>query len=460
MSSTSSTSAIFTGASQFSSSLAQEIQRAVQFASLPMQQMQNNLTALESQQSTEQTLSSDFGNLQSAVSAAESAISGANAFSASSSNSSVASTSLTGTPMTGSYAVTVTKTGAYATATSSDGLAKVSDPDLASISDASRYVLSVGNSTYTIVPSGNTLTDLADALNMSGQVQATLVNIGSSTSPDYRLSLEGTQLGDLPIQLTAQNGSQPGQSLVTAESPPGAPAEYQVNGQPATPIQSNSATVTISPGVSVTLAGTGTTTVTVSQSTSALSDALSNLASAYNTAMSDLNKNRGQNGGALAGDSLVSTLSNTLRSIAGYSEGNGQISSLTSLGFSFDSNGVLSFDATAFASAINGQTAQLDAFLGSSTGGGFLQTATDALNGVMDPTSGLLTEDLSALSDEIDTTNQKISDDQNQVNTLQTNLTQQMSAADAAIATLEQQQQYMQSYFQAMQTTALSNAGL
>lgn len=460
MSSTSSSNTIFTGSSQFSSSLAQQIQQAVQVASQPMNQLQTEVRMLQSEQSAAQTLSTDFGNVQSAVSAVESAISGTSAFSASSSNSSIATATLSGTPMAGSYSVTVTSTGAYATATSDDGLAQVSDPDSGNISDASQYTLSIGNSTYSIVPSGNTLTDLADALNMSGRVEATLVNIGSSSSPDYRLSLEGTQLGNLPIQLTAVNGSHPGQSLMTAESPPGAPAEYQVNGQPSTPIPSNSAKVTISPGVSVTLAGEGSTTITVSQSTAALSNALSNLASAYNTAMSDLNKNRGQNGGALAGDSLVATLSSTLRNIAGYSDGNGAISSLTSLGFSFDSNGVLSFDSTAFATAVNGNTADLDNFLGSSSGGGFLQMATDTLNGIMDPTNGLLTQDVNALSDEINATNNQISDDEDKINTLQMNLTEQMSAADAAIATLEQQQQYMQTYFEDIQTTSLSNAGL
>jgi flagellar hook-associated protein 2 len=460
MSSTSSTNALFTGSSQFSSSLQAAITRAVSFASLPLEQMQSELTTLQSQQSEAQTLNTDFANVQSAVSAVESAITGTSAFSASvsntgssaSSSSPVASVSLTGTPSAGTYSIDVTGTGAYANSMSDDGLTTVADPTSGNISDASNYTLTVGAATYTITPSGNTLSDLADALNASGDVQATLVNIGGSSSPDYRLSLEGTELGDLPIQLTTIDGSNPGQTLMTAQSPPGAPAEYQVNGEPDLPIQSSTSTVTISPGVSVSLLDSGTATVTVSPSTEALSSAFSNLATAYNNAMSDINKNHGQSGGALAGDSLLLTLTDALQSIAGYTTGNSGISSLASLGFSFDSSGVLSFDSSAFASATSGQTAQLLSFLGSSSTGGFLEAASNALAGIEDPTDGVLTQDLSSLSSQITTENTSISDEQDKVNTLQTNLTQQMATADAAIATMEQQLVSLQGYFQAMQT--------
>lgn len=452
MSSTSSTSALFTGSSQFSSDLNAVIQRAVSFASLPLEQMQNELTTLESRQSATQTLDADFANVQSALGAVQSAITGTNAFSASVSNNAVASVTLTGTPMAGTYTVKVTSTGAYATSTSNDGLTQVSDPDSGNISDATSYSLTVGTQTTTITPSGNTLSDLADALNASGEVQATLVNIGSSSSPDYRLSLEGSQLGDLPIQLTAVNGSNPGQTLMTAQSPPGSAAEYQVNGAPSTPIESSSSTVTISPGVSVSLLGAGTSTVTVSPSTAALSSALSNLATAYNSAMSDINKNRGQNGGALAGDSILLTLTNTLENLAGYSTGNSGISSLTSLGFSFDQTGVLSFDPSAFATATNGQTAQLLSFLGSSSSGGFLEAATNALNGIEDPTNGILTQDLNSLSSQVTAQNTAITNEQDSITALQDNLTQQMATSDAAIATMEQQLISLQGYFQAMQT--------
>ena len=458
MSSTSSTNALFTGSSQFSSDLEGVIQRAVSEALAPLDQMQTDLTRLQSEQTAANTLNTDFAGLQSAVSAVESALTGTSAYQGTVSSSTVASVALSGTPMPGSYSVHVTSMGAYATSTSNDGLPTVSDPNSGNISDATSYTLTVGNNSYTITPSGNTLEDLADALSVSGQVQATLVNIGAPSSPNYRLSLEGTQLGDLPIQLTANDGTGKDQPLLTAETPPGSAAEYQVNGQPATPIQTSTPTVTIAPGVSVTLLAAGTATVSVNASTAALSNAFSQLASAYNNAMSDINQNRGQSGGALAGDSLVMTLEDTLQRIAGYSTGNSGLSSLTSLGFSFDESGVLSFNPSAFATATSGQMTQLENFLGSSTTGGFLQAATNALTGIEDPTDGILPQDLSSLSNQITAKNQAMSDKQDQVNQLQTNLTQQMAMADASIAGMEQQLQSLQGYFQALQTEELSYA--
>ena len=67
MGTTSGINALFNGTSQFSSDFQQVIQRAVQLASLPMQQMQNDLNSLTSQQSELNTLNRDFSNLQSAI---------------------------------------------------------------------------------------------------------------------------------------------------------------------------------------------------------------------------------------------------------------------------------------------------------------------------------------------------------------------------------------------------------
>src|SRR5262245_19059127 len=89
--------------------------------------------------------------------------------------------------------------------------------------------LRVGGSTYTITPTANTLSSLAHAINRDNDanVQATIVNIGSPSAPDYRLSLQGIQLGILPIELTADNGSDPG-LLLTATYTTGAQAQYRV----------------------------------------------------------------------------------------------------------------------------------------------------------------------------------------------------------------------------------------
>ena len=461
MGTTSGTSALFTGSSQFSSDLQNSIAREVSLAALPLQQMQNDLTTLQSQSSELDTLSTDFTNLQSAISQVASAI-GPNAYSASVSNDPVASVALSGTPQAGSFSITVDSLGSYSSAMSANGLPTVSDPGSANLSDATSFTLQVGDATWIITPAADTLSALADAINQTGaaKVQAITVNIGSPDSPDYRLALQLEQLGNVAVQLTANNGSNPGQTLLTQQVT-GSSATYQVNGQPSPPsppISTNSPTVTIMPGVNVTLQGTGTTTVTVGRSTSALSAAFSNLATAYNQAITDINNNRGTAGGALQGQSILSELANALNSIADYTSGNSGVSSLESLGFSFDQNGVLSFDSSAFASATAGGLAQLTNFLGSSTSGGFLGAATNTLNSVIEPTTGLLPNSLATYKTEIAQENQDIGNEQDKLNTLQTNLTQQMSAADASIASLEQETMYLTGLFSQEQSDQLATS--
>jgi len=405
-----STSAIFTGSSQFSSDFQQVITRAVSIASLPMQQVQNDLTGLQTQSSELSTLNGKFTALGSALQSLDSAL-GTGSYSASVSDTSVASAALSGTPYTGTYQIEVGNPGAYATSMSSDGLTTVADPTAAGISDATSYSLAVGTSQFTINPNSNTLSALANAINLSGaDAQATVVNIGSASFPDYRLSLQGTQLGDQPIQLTSLNGSHPNQALLTAGAK-GVSASYTVNGKPSEGIQSNTPTVTISPGVSATLLGAGTTTVTVSQSTSAVSAALSNLVDAYNAAEAEIANNRGQGTGGLNGQSILMTASSALQGMFEYSTGNNGISSLESLGITSDANGVLSFDPSAFATATAGNMSQLSAFLGSSTTGGFLQSATNAINSLTDSTSGAITTEISDVQGQITKDNQTISND-------------------------------------------------
>lgn len=448
---------IFTGSSQFSSDFANVINRAVQFASLPMQQMQNDVSSLQSQSTELSTLGSKFSALQSAVVSLGSAL-GLGSYAASATPSAggdtIATVALSGTPNPGTYTLEVDGTGSNATALSNAGTS-VTDPTLSSISDASTYTLTVGTGgSTTITPSGPTLSDLADAINNSSAgVSATVVNVGSKSAPDYRLSLQNSQLAQTTIQLTAVDGANPGQTLLTPQAQ-GAAATYRVDGEPpagSDPLSSDSATITLSPGVTATMTGTGTTTITVSRNADAVSSALSSFASAYNAVQSEIATNRGQGTGALKGQSMVMSLSSALSQIGSYASGNSGISSLSSLGLTFDSNGVMSFDASVFAGATSGQIQQLANFLGSTTTGGFLKMASDTLNGITDSTDGIIQTAISSIQGSITRENQSISDQQERVTTLQTNLTNQMAAADAAIATMEQQYSYFYSMFQAMQ---------
>ena len=260
----------------------------------------------------------------------------------------------------------------------------------------------MGGTPVTITPSGNSLSALADAINSSGaNVSATIVNLGSPSAPNYQLSLQSTQLGDITLQLN--DGTNDLMGTLSA----GAQATYQVNGQPATPISSDSSTVTIAPGVTADLLSAGNSTVTVSESSTDQANALSSFATAYNAAVDELNLNRGQGGGALTGDSLIYTLSQSLRDISGFTGGSGSVQNLTDLGLTFDDNGHLNFDQTVFSNAVASDPGDVGAFLGSPTTSGFLEVATNTLTSLGDPTNGIIETAINESNTSIDNQNRK-----------------------------------------------------
>ena len=212
--------------------------------------------------------------------------------------------------------------------------------------------------------------------------------------------------------------------------------------------------MTIAPGLTVDLLQTGDADVVVSQSSSAQANALSAFATAYNAAVDELTTNRGQGGGALVGDPIVSTLSQSLRSLAGFTGGSGAVQNLTDLGLTFDQTGKLSFDQTVFESVAASNPNDVAAFLGSPTTNGFLKSATDALNALEDPMSGIIETTKAGAQTAIDHQNQRIDDEQSRIDALTKDLTGRMAAADALIASLEQQVTYFTTLFGSMNGTS------
>jgi flagellar hook-associated protein 2 len=444
-----SSAAIFNGSSRYSSDLQQVLARAVAIASLPLQQLNNQLNTLQSRSAALDSVDGKFAALLTAIQGIGSANTST---SAAVSDETVLTAHTASTALPGSYSVHVIDPGSPTTTLSANGLPAVQNPSQESVTSASELTLTVGGDTFTIDPASNSLSALADAINTSGaNVTATIVNLGSPSAPDYRLSVQSTTLGDIAIQLN--DGSQDLLSTLST----GSQAQYQVNGQPSTPISSDSRTVTISPGLTVDLLQAGDATIQVAHTQSALSDALSSLAAAYNAAVDELAQHRGQSGGALTGDALVSTLSQSLRNLAGYAGGSGYVQNLTDLGLTFDSNGKLSFDQAQFDSVASAHPTDVAAFLGSATSGGFLQSATDLLNGLEDPLSGTIETARTSAQDQITKKNQAISDEQDRIDQLQASLTAQLSAADALIASLEQKVTYLSQLFDTMNSNARQN---
>jgi flagellar hook-associated protein 2 len=445
MSTTPTAAPTFSGQSQFAASLQQVITRAVGIASLPLDSMEATLTDLNSQQSALQGLDSVFSNLQNSISSIQTALT-SSSLTSSVSNPSIVSATLGSNAAAGTYSIEVDNLGSYSNALSDAGATAVSDPTSQGISSSTAYTLNINGSPTTITAASSSLDDLASAIDSQAgdQVQATIVNVGSSSSPDYRLSLTATKLGAQTIDLTDSSDT----SLIQVSNA-GSLASYKVAGLDTT-LTSDSRTVTLAPGLTVNLLGQSTpgqaTTVTIGNDPTALAGQFSAFAGAYNAAVDALAQYHGKGGGALEGDNIISTLTDTLQQLSNYSNGSPD-TALANFGITVDQTGQLSVDTGAFTSAANANFSALANALGGTTTGGFLQSATNLLNSAEDPVTGSLKTEENTVATEITAQNTKISNEQAQVAQLQSNITAQMVSADAAIAALESKVSYVNGLF-------------
>jgi len=435
----------FNGTSQYASTLQQVITRSVGLASLPLHELQNEQLNTTDKVTAAQSLQSVLASLNTAVQSLSDSSSNNTLATTVSDPTVIQATASTGA-LPGTYSVQVTDPGSFSTAMSNDVLPKVTDPTSQNLSPSTSFILTVGTTTYNINPSGNNLDSLAATINASGAgVQATVINIGGPSQPDYRIALQATGLGAEPIQLN--DGSTDLLHMLST----GTDASYTVNGQPNGGISSTTSTVTIAPGLTVKLETAGTSTIQVALSPTSISSGLTAFVSAFNAAHAELQKSFGQNAGALSGDSAVVTANQTLTRLIGYSgSGPGSIKSLTGLGIEFTQLGTLTFDPTKLASFSPSQLTDAISFLGSASTTGFLSSANNTLSGLLDATTGLLPNEITSLNAQFNQQAKKIQDAQNSVQTLTDNLTKQMNAADALIATLEAQTSFLTSLFNTM----------
>ena len=355
--------------------------------------------------------------------------------------------STTDGPMNGSTTLDLQRTGSASLQTQQIPVTSLSAASWDATADAagsrSTYNLVIGSSTYSFTPADNSAASVAAAINSlyGSHVHASIVDLETGGSPDYRIALQGPA-GAYDIQKTSVTSFQKEQTA-------GALAAYEIN---SSGVMNTSATrnITVSNGVTATLVGTSGNPVgiTVTRSTGALNTALSGFADAYNAAVTELGTQRGQTTGALQGQSIVNQLSNLLSSISTYSS-SGQFSGLAS---HLGTNGQITYNALTLMSADLTSSTGVTAFLGSATGGGFLKSATDALTSVEDPTTGLLKTLETDMKSQITDLGTTISTKQAAVDAMQLQMQNQMAAADALIASMEQQYSYLSGLFQAQQT--------
>jgi len=112
-------------------------------------------------------------------------------------------------------------------------------------------------------------------------------------------------------------------------------------------------------GVSLSLADTGTTTLTVARDTSGAKKAIQDFVTAYNTLNSNISSLTAydpttKQGGALLGDSTVTSIQSRIRSLLGsvLTSSSGDYTTLSQIGISFKKDGTLNLDSTKLQSAL------------------------------------------------------------------------------------------------------------
>lgn len=443
-SSSSNTSGIFTGTSAYSQDFQNVISRAVAIASMPITLLTDQQTTLSNQSNELTTIDTDFNSLQTAIQGISDAMSGSSYQTTVSDPTSV-SASVSDGVQEGVYSIQVDDVGSYATSLSTSTWDSTADPS----GNPSTYSLMVNGQSYSFTPTDNSAATVASAINSQygNMVNATVVNVGTTATPDDRISLQSTSLS--PTTLDIQDSS--GDSLQTQQQA-GEEASYEVNNSGVT-VQSTSSTVNISTGLNVDLLSTtdGPVDITVTRSTSALDSALSTFVTAYNKAATELDNQRGQTGGPLQGNAIINSLSQALANISTYSSSDG-IGNLSDLGIDLLATGQLTYTETTLLATDFSNSSGVTSFLGSATGGGFLESATNTLTSLEDPTVGLIKTTEADYTSQISALGTTIGTKQAQVSTIQTQLQNQMAQADAAISSMEQQYSYLNSMFAAEQT--------
>jgi flagellar hook-associated protein 2 len=438
-----SSSGTFTGASDYSQDLQDVISRAVAIAELPVTQLTNQESVLQSQSTELSSIGTDLTALQTAIQGVGTAMSGS--YQAEVSNPDLVSASVGAGAAAGTYSIEVDSAGSYASSLSTSTWGGTSsDP-------GGTYSLVIDGTPYSIQSTDGSATSVAAAINQQygDQVQATVVNVGSDASPDQRIALQATSLGYLPLDIQDSSGD----SLQTQGSYGGS-ASYIVDGSGNT-VTSDSPSVTIATGLTVNLLSAdpgNPVTITVSGTDDGLSSALSSFTSAYNKVVTDLQSQRGQSAGPLQGQPILSEITEVVDNLATYfTSSDSGVNGLAALGLTLGENGQLTFNSQTLDSAYGSSSGAVAAFLGSATGGGWLASATNALTDLVDPNVGLVTNEETSLQTQTTSIANQITSKNAQITTLQSNLTQQMAAADTLIATMEQQDTFLTQMLQAEQ---------
>jgi len=315
------------------------------------------------------------------------------------------------------------------------------DTTTASVSPSKQVQLVVGTNTYSLDLSADNLTGLMQAIN-NADTGVTATITGSAGA--YSLSLTNAS-GPTTIQLNQVT------NLITNGNQ-GANSTFTLSGIP-TPITESGNTITdVIPGVSFTLQSPTAGPVTLSLATdpSQLSSALQTFVTDYNTLVSAVSAQQGQNAGPLQGNLIIDEISTDMQDLVTYFDpnSNSTIRSLSDLGVTFNDSGQMSFDSSTFDALSDTNISDAFKFLGSASSG-FAALASNFTQ-LSDPIQGLIQTQIDGYEQANTELGDQITTAQDRASQIQASATAQAQAADALVAQLEQQQSALDASIQSV----------
>jgi flagellar hook-associated protein 2 len=236
----------------------------------------------------------------------------------------------------------------------------------------------------------------------------------------------------------------------------GANASLTVDGVPAN-YASNTVTGAI-PGVTLTLLGTSSgspTDLTVASDASAVSTAINQFVTDYNTAVGLVNAQFGVDSttntqGVLGSDSTIVNLQSVLEQALNYvaepAAGTTTVSTLNDLGITMGNDGTLTVDSATLDSALVNNPSDVQNFFEGTSLNGFANSVYSAINTFTSPANGAFTVDLSGISASNSALTTQINNfETGYIASQQTLLTADYTSAEVALQQLPQEMQELNS---------------
>lgn len=373
--------------------------------------------------------------------------------SASSSDSSRVAVSATAGAATGSMSFSVSQLATASAAVSTGTVTATSS----TVTSATSLVLTKGATSTTINLSGGTLADVVSAVNAAGAgVSAAAVQTATG---QYRLQLTSTTTGAAStVGLTDSGGANPfassslgGLSVLTAA----ADTQLQVGTGPGayTVTRSSNTISDLLPGATLTLLKAdpaSTVTVGVTADAGAVADQVGKLVDAVNGALGQIKLDSSYNsttktGGALLGNSLVSSLQQRLVAAATGAVAGNALGSPAMAGVSVTRDGSLQFDRTKFLDAYAKNPSAVQGLLGAGSTGapGVAARLAEIVKAATDVAAGSVTTNITSQQNQVRALDSQIASWDTRLAVREKSLRDQFTAMETALGQMRSQSQWL-----------------